>query len=93
MDQQAIKENLKSSNTWIRGLFILLFAFIWGVAEMVAGVVVIFQFVYLLVNAKLNDHLLKLGKELASFCYQIMLYVTFNANEKPYPFADWPKIP
>ena len=37
-----------------------------------------------------NDRLLRFGGELSDFLYQIFLYLTFNSEEKPFPFADWP---
>lgn len=84
-----IKENMKSSSTWTKGLFLILFACIWGVVEIVAFAIVVFQFFHLLITGECNDKALKLGKSLSIYCYHIMMFLTFNRDEKPYPFSDW----
>lgn len=85
-----IKENVKNANHWIRGLFILLFVLILGVAKVVTGAVVLFQFVYTLLTAQTNKHLLELGASLAAYINQVILYLTYNTENKPFPFDEWP---
>lgn len=85
-----IKENISSTTTWGRALFMLLFGLIYSVAEMVLVAVVLLQFCFVLFSGATNDRLLRFGGELSDFLYQIFLYLTFNSEEKPFPFADWP---
>ena len=86
-----IKENLKQQSTWIRGLYMLMFALFYGIAEVVLFAVVIFQFILKLLTAKNNPRLLKLGQNLATYVYQIIQFLTFNSEYQPYPFGAWPK--
>lgn len=86
---EDIKKNLKNSNTWSRGLYMLLFLIVYGVAEVVISVVVIAQFFIVLFSGKRNEKLLKLGKELATFVYDIIEFITYNSDEKPFPFNEW----
>jgi hypothetical protein len=38
-----------------------------------------------------NQPLLGLGQSLATYTYQIVLYLTFASEVRPFPFdADWP---
>ena len=53
--------------------------------------VVMFQFVYSLLTGSRNEKLVNLGYSLSTYVYQIMSYLTFNTEEHPYPFSDWPK--
>ena len=89
-DINELKENLTEQKTWIRGLYMLLFAFFYGVAKVVLSAVIIFQFVLVLVTGKTNSRLLKLGQSLSTYSYQIMMFLTFNSNYQPYPFGAWP---
>lgn len=84
------KQNIKDHNTWMRGLYIVLFTIIYSVTEIIIALVVIFQFLSLLLTQQKNSKLLIFGKNLSTFIYQILSYVTFNSNERPYPFADFP---
>ena len=88
---EDIKENITSQNTWIRGLYMLLFALIYSIAEIVFTAVAIFQFLVALVTGKPNELLLDFGQSLSTYIYQIIRFFTFNSDEKPYPFAAWPQ--
>ena len=86
-----LKENVSNTNTWGRALFMILFGIIYSVAEVVLVAVVVIQFLFVLFTNEKNERLLGFGKELSTFIYQVFLYLTFNTEEKPFPFADWPK--
>lgn len=85
-----IKQNLKTRTTWLRGLYILIFAVIYSIAEIVIAAVVLFQFLSTLFTAKKNERLLTFGDNLATFIYQVLKYLTFNSDNKPFPFDEWP---
>lgn len=76
--------------TWIRALYVILFALIYSVTEIVIVVVVVVQFGFVLISGDRNQKLLDFGASLSKFIYQILRYVTFNSEEKPFPFSDWP---
>lgn len=84
------KENIKQHSTWMRGLNIVLFTIIYSVTEIVIALVVVFQFLSVLLTREANVKLLDLGKNLSVYVYQILSYVTFNTDERPFPFADFP---
>jgi len=75
---------------WQRGLYMLLFAFLLGVAKFVVFAVVVLQFLFVLFNGAPNAQLLALGQSLSSYIYQIILFLTFNSEAHPYPLSDWP---
>ena len=41
-------------------------------------------------NRSDNKNLRNFGQSLASWILQIMQFLTFNSNSKPFPFDDWP---
>lgn len=90
MDEK-LKQNLRDKSTWSRVLYAALFALIFGVVEIILTFVVIFQFVMALLTGNTNKLLLKLGQSLSTYLYQITLFLTFNSDEHPYPFNDWPE--
>ncbi len=75
---------------WQRGLYMLLFMFLIGVAKFITFTVVILQFLFVLFSGAPNVQLLQLGKDLSTYTYQILLFLTFNSEQHPYPFGDWP---
>lgn len=88
-----IKQKILDKNTWLRGLYMLLFILIAGVARFVIAVVVLFQFFSVLFTGNTNSQLLTLGQNLSSYIYQITLFLTFNSEWRPFPFGDWPDGP
>lgn len=86
-----LKAHLKERKTWLRGLYMLLFAIFYGIAEIVITAVVLFQFLLTLFTGHTNERLLKLGQSLGTYVYQILQFLTFNSEYHPYPFGAWPR--
>jgi hypothetical protein len=86
-----LKQSLTARATWLRGLFIIIFAVIYCVAEVLLTAVVVFQFLATLFTGETNARLRLFGLSLAAFIYQIVSFVTFNSDEKPFPFGPWPE--
>ena len=51
------------------------------------------QFLWVLIRGETNAQLTGFGQSLATYTYQIVLYLTFSSEERPFPFADWPVGP
>jgi len=79
-----------SNNIWRRGAYMLLFGFLLSVAKFLIFTVVVLQFLSVLVTDAPNDQLLKLGRSLSVYVSQIILFLTFNSEEHPFPLSDWP---
>lgn len=88
---KAIKGHLKSESTWMRLLYTALFAIVFNIAEVVVVVVFAIQFLSRLFTGRVNERLRALGQTLAAYIYEIVLYVTFHSDERPYPFGPWPQ--
>jgi len=86
-----IKDNIKKQSTWMRGLYMLLFAVFYGLVEFVLFAIIIFQFILKLLTGSTNDRLCKLGQSIATYIYQILQFLSFNSDFHPYPFGAWPK--
>ena len=89
----ALKARLTSRDLWLRLLYMILFAIAYSLAELVMVAVVIIQFVFILIAGSANDLLLRLGQNLTRYIADIIRFQTFNTEDKPFPFADWPDEP
>jgi len=85
-----VKTHITSTETWLRLLFMVMFAVISWVSKLVLIAVVIFQSLLKLLTGTINERALDLGQQLSTYIYQILRYLTFNTEERPYPFSDWP---
>jgi hypothetical protein len=84
-----IKESLKDNSTWMRVLYMAIFVIIFNIVELLIAALVIFQVLVLLFTGEKNQRLLGFGSMLSLYVYRILRYLTFNSEEKPFPFTDW----
>lgn len=88
---KAIEENLKSKSTWMRLIFMIVFSVLASVASFVVSVIVVFGFLWVLVTGETNKQLQKAGQGIASYLYQVLRYLTYNSDDRPFPFeTEWP---
>ena len=85
-----MKENAKNVDTWIRGLFIIVFGVIFYVLYIVIWLLVVLQFLTKVLTGDLNGNLSDVSRNLTNFASQILLYITFQSEERPFPFSPWP---
>lgn len=90
MDQQ-LKSNLTSSHHWLRLVYMVLFAFALQIASLVMWALVVIQFLFALITGSDNASLRSFGSSLSAFIYHALQFLTYNSEDKPYPFADWPE--
>lgn len=87
----AIEQNLKSRATWLRLAFMLVSAVLLCVTTLVGSLVVVMGFVWLLFTGEVNRQLQQVGQSIAAYVYEIIRYLTFNTDQKPFPMGgDWP---
>lgn len=84
-------ERLLSVDHWLRFVFMVFFAIILGVVSYVITVLVVVQFIWALIAGEGNDKLREFGSALSHYIYQILRFLTYNTEDKPFPFNDWPE--
>ena len=89
MDEE-LKANIKEKSTWIRSLYMILFIVFFYVALMVAGVVVVAQFLSKLLMGKANEQLSSFGHSLGIYLSEVVWFLTFHSEDMPYPCRPWP---
>lgn len=89
IQSSEIQANLKRTGTWERFFFMLIFAVILGVVKILVWAVVLIQILSSLITGEPNTNVLKFGKTLSVYIYRIILFLTYNSDERPFPFEDW----
>jgi hypothetical protein len=79
-----IKEKL------LKALCLILFYFIGYIVCILTAAISVFQFFYDIFLKNPNKHLLDFSKNLNLYLYEIVRFISFNTDTKPYPFAPWP---
>ncbi len=77
-------------NIWMRGLMMILMVFAFQITATLLGLTAVVQFVMNLVSSSPNQRLSTFGADLGRYLGQIASFVSFNSEELPFPFSDWP---
>ena len=86
MDEE-LKQRLQKKSTWMRAVYMLMFAIIFGLLEVVIATIVVFQFFLSLFTGNTNERMVQLGQSLSTYLYQITLFLTLIAKNIPIPLA------
>ena len=79
-------------DTWVRFAYMALYAVLLLAARLVISILVLVQFLFVLLSGKDNENLRNLGQGLGKWVYQTIMFLTFNTENKPFPFDEWPLI-
>ncbi len=85
----GINKNLVKTSTWKRLFFMAVFLFILGFVKLITWFVMLFQIATHLLTGAPNEHALELGRTLAVYVYQVILFLTYNTEKKPFPFSEF----
>jgi hypothetical protein len=86
-----VKKNLKHGDAWLRVFFVVVFAFVYGVVNWLLTAVVLVQVFWSLITSNTSQRLRAFGASLGEFVRQIVRFMTYNSDDMPFPFADWPE--
>ena len=90
-DDGKMEKNLKSKSTWLRLVFMFIYAVLIGIVGMVGGFVVVLGFLWVLFTGEINQQLQQVGRSIANYIAEITLYLTYNTEQKPFPLGgEWP---
>jgi len=84
-------DQYEGTEGWVRVLFVALFWVVFYLTQLVVAAVVVAQCVFTLITGQPNQQLLQFGDSLTRYVQEILRYITFNTDQRPFPFSDFPK--
>ena len=85
------KSTFGDAATWMRGLYMLLLALAFGIAQTLLCVTAIVQFLWLLFTGETNRQVGKFGISLSRWFADTARFLTGTSESKPFPWAPWPR--
>ena len=86
-DEITDKKHFKTD--LIRGAYMLLFLVISRIASICVALIALFQFLCALIVRKPNNNAMRFGKELSLYLAEIVKFLSYNTERKPWPFSPW----
>ena len=87
---RSIKDNVSETATWIRLVYLVVYAAIFSLVGSLVVLVSVSQFLLKLFTGRTNSRLKLLGRDLGIYVSDIASFVTFHGTTTPYPFSAWP---
>jgi len=87
--EQELKARFTTADRWFRLIFMAIYLIVLYVAQFIIWALTAIQFIFALLTGHPNQNLLNFTRGLNNFCYHILQYVTYNTNDKPFPFSNW----
>lgn len=83
------EQSTKIPLSWERIFHMLVLTMAYAIAETVLIALIIGQILFRVASKEANEPMRRLGKQLSDYLYQILLYLSFNSEEKLFPFQAW----
>lgn len=90
MNQDEVKQNLLAPAQWLRILLMAGYGLALWVLGMALVVIVVTQMLMALVTGSANANLRSFGAMLAVYTGQIIAFLVYATDDKPFPFAPFP---
>jgi len=86
-----IVDNLSEANSWIRILLMVVFAaMLYIILAPIILIMMIAQGLFSLVTGDNNSNLRMLGGSLNKYVFQILQFISYNSEDRPFPFSGFP---
>ncbi|MDQ6976329.1 MAG: DUF4389 domain-containing protein [Mariprofundaceae bacterium] len=88
--KHSISCNLKRCDGWVRLLYMVVIFICYSISKMIVAAMAAFQIIMFVFTRSINTSLRDFGQNLSTYHYQVVRFLTFNAEKRPFPFSDWP---
>jgi hypothetical protein len=87
---EELREHVKSRQTWLRFIYMVIFLFFAWVASFIFPILVLVLFLTQLFTGAANRHVRDFCAGFSVWAYQVIRFLTYNQEELPFPFDRWP---
>jgi len=90
IDTVTLKENIKESSIWFNFFLKVFYLIFLNFIIPFLGFVTLLQLLFSLGSKKPNDNLISFSKKISIYVYQIINFITYSSDERPWPFNAFP---
>jgi len=86
IDTVALTENIKEPSIWVNFFLKVIYLIFLNFIIPFLGFVTLLQLLFSLGSKKPNSNLISFSKKLSIYIYQIINFITYSSDERPWPF-------
>ena len=90
IDTVALTENIKEPSIWVNFFLKVIYLIFLNFIIPFLGFITLLQFLFSLGSKKPNDNLISFSKKISIYIYQIINFITYSSDERPWPFNAFP---
>ena len=90
IDTVALSENIKEPSIWVNFFLKVIYLIFLNFIIPFLGFITLLQLLFSLGSKKPNNNLISFSKKISIYIYQIINFITYSSDERPWPFNVFP---
>ena len=90
IDTVALTENIKEPSIWVNFFLKVIYLIFLNFIIPFLGFITLLQLLFSLGSKKPNNNLISFSKKISIYIYQIINFITYSSDERPWPFNTFP---
>ena len=91
MDTAALTENIKEPSIWVNFFLKIFYLVFLNFIVPFLGFITLLQLLFSIGSKKPNENLVSFSKKISSYIYQIINFITYSSDQRPWPFNSFPE--
>ena len=91
IDTAVLTENIKEPSIWVNFFLKVIYLVFLNFIVPFLGFITLLQLLFSIVSKKPNENLVSFSKKISSYIYQIINFITYSSDQRPWPFNSFPE--
>ena len=91
IDTAVLTENIKEPSIWVNFFLKVIYLVFLNFIVPFLGFITLLQLLFSIGSKKPNENLVSFSKKISIYVYQIINFITYSSDERPWPFNAFPE--
>ena len=91
IDTTVLTENIKEPSIWVNFFLKVVYLIFLNFIVPFLGFITLLQLLFSIGSKKPNENLVSFSKKISSYIYQIINFITYSSDQRPWPFNSFPE--
>ena len=91
IDTAALTENIKEPSICVNFFLKVVYLVFLNFIVPFLGFITLLQLLFSIGSKKPNENLVSFSKKISSYIYQIINFITYSSDQRPWPFNSFPE--
>ena len=91
IDTAVLTENIKEPSSWVNFFLKVVYLVFLNFIVPFLGFITLLQLLFSIGSKKPNENLVSFSKKISSYIFQIINFITYSSDLRPWPFNSFPE--